>query len=454
MSMEKFGSKYGTSFQNKIISALLSDRSFSRQVFDIIKSEYFDSEASEWLVREIMSHLEEYEKLPTLDVLKVRINTVDRDVLKTSIVDTLKFAWNHLESDDLDYVKEQTLDFCKNQCIKNAILDSVELLEQGKYDVIKKKVDDAMKAGQDSNLGHEYKTMIVERYEDSIRNVVSTGWQCIDEITQGGFGKGELVLFAAPPGIGKSWSLVNIGVAAMKLGKTVAHYTLELNEGYVGQRYDAVLSKIAVANLKYNMEDVKKSVMNVKGDLIVKHYPTKTASVTSLKAHMDKMILRGKKPDVVIVDYADLLRGPSNKERHEELETIFEDLRGMAGEYEIPVYTASQINRSGADDDIITGTKIAGSFSKMMTADFVVSLSRKIEDKLAGTGRWHVIKNRFGPDGMTFPSKANFSTGEISIYNEDSISGQQTKKEMKGGESLVRKELAQKYKEMKGEIDF
>ena len=452
--MEKFGSKYGTSFQNKIISALLGDRSFLRQVFDILKSEYFDSDAAEWLVREIMSYVDEYEKLPTLDVLKVRINTIDRDVLKISVVDTLKFAWNHLESDDLQYVKEQTIDFCKNQCIKNAILDSVELLEQGKYDVIKQKVDDAMKAGHDSNLGHEYKTMIIERYEDSVRNVVSTGWGVIDEITQGGFGKGELVLFAAPPGIGKSWSLINIGVAAMKLGKTVVHYTLELNEGYVGQRYDAVLSKIAVANLKYNMEDVKKSVTNVKGDLIVKHYPTKTASVTSLKAHMDKMILQDKRPDVVIVDYADLLRGPSNKERYEELETIFEDLRGMAGEYEVPIYTASQINRSGADDDVITGTKIAGSFSKMMTADFVVSLSRKIEDKLAGTGRWHVIKNRFGPDGMTFPSKANFSTGEISIYNEDSISGQQTKKEMKGGESLVRKELAQKYKEMRGEIDF
>jgi len=240
----------------------------------------------------------------------------------------------------------------------------------------------------------------------------------------------------------------------MKQGKTVAHYTLELNEGYVGQRYDAVLSGIAVANLKYNMDDVKKSVHGVKGDLIVKHYPTKTASVTSLKAHMDKMILQNKKPDLVIVDYADLLRGPAKEKRHEELEEIIEDLRGMAGEYEVPVYTASQINRSGAEDDIITGTKIAGSFSKMMTADFVVSLSRKIEDKLAGTGRWHVIKNRFGPDGMTFPSKANFSTGQIHIYNDDSINGIQTKKEMKGGESLVRKELAQKYKEMKGNIDF
>ena len=202
------------------------------------------------------------------------------------------------------------------------------------------------------------------------------------------------------------------------------------------------------------MEDVKKSVENVPGDLVVKHYPTKTASVTSLKAHMDKMTLQGKKPDVVIVDYADLLRGPSKEKRHEELEEIIEDLRGMAGEYEVPVFTASQINRSGAEDDIITGTKIAGSFSKMMTADFVVSLARKIEDKLAGTGRWHVIKNRFGPDGMTFPSKANFSTGQIHIYNEDSISGQQTKKEMKSGESLVRKELAQKYKEMQGDIGF
>jgi replicative DNA helicase len=452
--MEKLGSKFSTSFQNKVISAILSDRSFTRQIYDILKAEYFDSEASEWLVKTILKYFDEYETMPTLDVLKVKINTIERDVLKTSVVDTLKFAWNHLSSDDLVYVKEQVLDFCKNQSIKNAILDSVSLLEDGKYDTIKKNIDTAMKAGQDSDIGHEYKSMIVERYEDSVRNVVSTGWDVIDEITQGGFGKGELILFAAPPGIGKSWSLVNIGVNAMKKGKVVAHYTLELNEGYTGQRYDAVLSGVAVGNLKYNMEDVKKAVENVPGDLVVKHYPTKTASVNSLKAHMDKMTLQGKKPDLVIVDYADLLRGPSKEKRHEELEEIIEDLRGMAGEYEVPVFTASQINRSGAEDDIITGTKIAGSFSKMMTADFVVSLSRKIEDKLAGTGRWHVIKNRFGPDGMTFPSKANFSTGQIHIYNDDSIDGRSTTKQMKQGESLVRKELAQKYKEMSGDIGF
>ena len=226
--MEKLGSRFSTSFQNKVISALISDRSFTRQIYDIIKSDYFDSETSEWLVKTILSYFDEYEKMPTLDVLKVKINTIEREVLKTSVVDTLKFAWNHLESEDLDFVKEQVLDFCKNQSIKNAILDSVTLLEDGKYDTIKKKIDTAMKAGQDSDIGHEYKTMIVERYEDTVRNVVSTGWDVIDEITQGGFGKGELILFAAPPGIGKSWSLVNIGVNAMKKGKVVTlHFGIE-----------------------------------------------------------------------------------------------------------------------------------------------------------------------------------------------------------------------------------
>ena len=89
---------------------------------------------------------------------------------------------------------------------------------------------------------------------------------------------------AAPPGIGKSWALVNIGVNAMKKGKTVAHYTLELNEGYTGQRYDAVLSGVAVANLKYNMEDVKKAVEYVSGDLVVKHYGLLKLQVNYLRA--------------------------------------------------------------------------------------------------------------------------------------------------------------------------
>ena len=452
--MDKFGNKFGTSFQLKIISCLLTDRIFLQQLYDILKPEMFDSDANEWLVTKTMSHFDSYSSLPTLDVFKNEVDKVERDVLKQSIVDNLKQVWNFLESEDLSYVKEQTLEFCKNQTFKNAILESVDLLNDGKFDVIKSKIDNAMKAGQDTDIGLEYKESIIERYEATVRDVVSCGWDVIDELVDGGFGKGELIMFAAPPGIGKSWALVNVGMAAAKKGKTVVHYTLELNEGYVGQRYDAVLTGIAVPNLKFNIDDVRTQVEGLSGDIIVKHWPTKSAGLNTMRASLDKLKLQGKNPDVIIVDYADLLKGNSRKERHEELEEIVEGLRGIAGEYECPLFTASQINRSGAEDDIITGTKIAGSFSKLMTADFVVSLSRKIEDKLAGTGRWHVIKNRFGPDGMTLPSKANMSNGRINIYSDDSIDGKKTQSDMNKGESLVRKNLLQKYNEMNTNIDF
>lgn len=452
--MDKFGNKFGTSFQIKIISALLSDRIFLQTVYDILKPEAFDSEANEWLVKIILKHFDEFSKLPTLDVFKVEIDKVQRDVLKQSVLDNLKQVWNQIESDDLEYVKEQTLEFCKNQNFKGAILESVQLLEEGKFDVIKEKIDNAMKSGQDTDIGHEYKLDVKARYESNIRNVIPTGWDVIDELVDGGFGKGELILFAAPPGIGKSWALINVGMEAVKAGKTVVHYTLELNEGYVGQRYDAILTGTAVPNLKYNIEEVERQVSNLSGELIVKYWPTKSAGLNAIRASLDKLTLQGKKPDVIICDYADLLMGNSRKERHEELEELVEGLRGIAGEYECPLYTASQINRSGADADVITGTSIAGSFSKLMTADFVVSLSRKIEDKLAGTGRWHVIKNRFGPDGMTLPSKANMSNGRMSIYSDDSVDGKQTQSDMNKGESLVRKNLLQKYNELKTDIDF
>jgi hypothetical protein len=157
--------------------------------------------------------------------------------------------------------------------------------------------------------------------------------------------------------------------------------------------------------------------------------------------------MMGKKPDLVIVDYADLLRGAGKEIRH-ELGNIYEDLRGLAGEYEIPVWTASQANRSALEDDIIGAEKIAESYSKIMTADFVLSLSRKIEDKIAGTGRWHVIKNRFGPDGITFPSKMNMSNGQIQIYEETSVQGKTTQKQIDGGAEAMRKRLAKKYTEV------
>ena len=291
-------------------------------------------------------------------------------------------------------------------------------------------------------------TSIDERYTESVRFPQETPWDVINDLTDGGLGKGELGVMVAPAGIGKSWALMNIGAHNVKKGKTVLHYTLELNEAYVGLRYDSVITGIANQNLKHYQDEVKEKLSKIEGELIIKYYPTKTVSVLGIKSHVEKCIMQGKKPDVVIVDYADLLRGHGQEKRH-ELEGIYEDLRGLAGEYEIPVWTASQANRSALEEDIIGADKIAESYGKVMVADFIISLSRKVTDKLAGTGRWHVIKNRFGPDGITLPSKMNTSNGQFDIYNDNSVQGKDTQKQMSNGNELARKMLSQKFKEIK-----
>ena len=440
-------SSYGYSFQIKVITALLTDRMFMQQISDILLPTYFESEANNWIVDNILEYNKEYKTPPTLEVMKVKIEAVEHDVLKQQIIDHLKDAWKFTEATDLQFIKEQALDFCKNQEIKKAILSSVDLLKHSRYDDIKAKIDDALKAGGDKDIGHDYMTSIEERYTDAVRDTKETPWEVVNELTDGGLGKGELAVFVAPAGIGKSWGLINIGANAIKKGMTVLHYTLELNEAYVGLRYDSVIPGIANQNLKHYQNQVKDDLEKLKGELIIKHYPTKSVSVMGLRSHIEKCIMNDKKPDVIIVDYADLLRGHGQEKRH-ELEGIYEDLRGMAGEYEIPVWTASQANRSALEEDVIDASKVSESYGKVMVADFIISLSRKVQDKLAGTGRWHVIKNRFGPDGITLPSKMNTSNGQIHIYADTSVQGKDAQKQMDKGSEYTRQMLARKFKEI------
>ena len=445
-------SDYGWGFQVKVLAAMFTDRLFLQQISDIIRAEYFDSDANSWLLDIILTHFREYKTPPSKDVLKVKITEIENDILKATILEQLKDVFRFMESDDLTFVKDEILKFCKNQEIKQAIMDSVSLLKHGNFDEIKTKIDSAMKAGADTNIGLEYVTDVAARYNEAARHTITTGWDVIDDLMDGGLAPGELGVVMAPAGIGKSWLLINIGAHAVKAGKTVIHYTLELNENYVGQRYDSVLTGIPAQNLKNYREDIEAKMLTLKGNLIVKYYPTKSVGVMGLKAHIEKTIMLGKKPDLVIVDYGDLLKVNIKKDKHEALEDLYEELRGMAGEYAIPVWTASQAGRSALEDDIIEADKIASSYGKVMVADFLMSLSRKVEDKMSGTGRGHVIKNRFGPDGITLPSKINTNNGQFQFFEPQTQQGKQTTQIMKTGENMVKKNLAQKFKDLGGSL--
>jgi replicative DNA helicase len=377
------------------------------------------------------------------------LDTVNDDVLKIAIKDQLRSAFQRKNDEDLQYIRDSFLDFAKNQAIKSAIIRSVDLLQIGQYGEIKNLIDGAMKAGQPRNIGHNWRDDIGIRLSGISRIVVPTGWDSIDQLIGGGLGAGELGVIAAPSGIGKSWALATIGANAAKAGKRVVYYTLELNENYVGLRYDTIFTGIEPGNVPQHPQLVRDAVDGVTGDIIIKYYPARSITVHTIRAHLDHLISNKLKPDLMLIDYADLMRSTDRIDaRHQELGAIYEEIRGMSGEMGIPCWTASQTQRSSIQDEVIQADKIAESYQKIMTADLVISLSRKLEDKANHTGRCHVMKNRFGVDGVTLPVYMNTGLGKIEIYDENSSKGILLKKQMQAGEGMLKKTLARKLSEL------
>jgi len=410
---------YGISFQTKVISALLTDKPFLQNINDVLTEDYFPNVSHKWIINEVLKYYGKYHTNPTMDVLKVEMKKVENEILQLSIKEQLKEAYRSSDESDLTYIKQEFSNFCKNQQLKKALLNSVDLLKAGDYDSIRLLVDSALRSGQDKNIGHEYNKDVESRYRMDDRNPIPTPWEKFNEYLQGGLGEGDFGLIFGNPGGGKSWSLVALGAFAVQSGYNVIHYTLELGEGYVGRRYDSFFTKIPVNIIAQNKDKVEAATSDLPGNLIIKEYPMGKASMHTIESHIKKCIDLDFKPDLIIIDYIDLLSSRrKNSERKEEIDDIYTSTKGLARELKLPIWSVSQVNRAGAKDNIIEGDKAAGSYDKIMIADFAMSLSRQKKDKLNGTGRFHIMKNRYGVDGMTFNVKVDTSTGHIDILGE------------------------------------
>ena len=454
MNKTKKISEYGYLFQVKFIVCLITDKLFLEQIVDILDGKYTSNDAFRWIINEIREYYNEYKDTITMEVFKIKIQEIDSDLLAVNVKDVLREVFKNMEASDLNYVKDKALDFHKSQVLKDAIVKSAEILERdGDSDEIKSLIDIAMQAGVERNLGHDYLEDINKRYEESARITSPTPWDLINELMQGGLGAGELGVIVAPAGIGKTWVLCSMGAYAISQKLNIIHYTLELNEAYVGLRYDSIFSGVEGQNLKYHKDEVIERLDKLEGNLTIKYYPTKSCTVNTLSAHLKKVTTFGTKVDMVLVDYADIMKDINkHTEMRHALGNIYEDLRGLAGELQVPIWTASQTNRSALDEDVIEASRIAESYAKVMVADFVMSLSRKIEDKIGNTGRFHVIKNRFGPDGLTYPARINTNVGKIELFEATSIQGKDVQYKINNRDNQAKQILSQRYDDlMKGE---
>ena len=233
-----------------------------------------------------------------------------------------------------DYIKEISLDFCRKQNLKEA-MTSVGLLRCS-FDEISKVINEALKLGSENNFGYDRQTLkrdLSQSLETRSQQGGTTSTASLVALSKGELG--VVITFGA----GKSMVLVHLGAQGLKEGKTVVHYTLELQDTVIATRYDSCITGYPLSDIINFKEEVYEEIKDIDGSLIVKEYPTKSASTNTIRAHLSRLVKRGITPGMVIVDYADLLKPvQTRKEKREELGSIYEELRALSTEFQCPVW--------------------------------------------------------------------------------------------------------------------
>lgn len=422
--------KYGDVFQQKIMQGFLTDTAWSEQMIEVFDPQYFDQKYLQYLSEKYFSYVKLYKTFPTLQLLITIIGADLRSegsdkVVGAQIVDYLKKMKANPDPGDLPYVKEKALEFCKRQALKEALEKSVDMINTEKYESIVDIIQRAVMKGSSTSLGHDFFTDYESRFLKTTRAAIPTGLVNLDakEVMDGGLGAGELGVVMAPTGVGKSHFLTFLGANAMRARKNVLHFTFELSEAQIGVRYDSNLCNMPSNDVRDNTEKILASYKEHKfGDLNIKYYPMHTASVNTLRSYYEKhLITKGWRPDVIIIDYADIMRSSRKYDdpRH-ELKLLYEEIRSWAGEIKTPVWTASQTNRSATESEVIGLESISEAYGKAMTSDVIITLSRKRAEKAAGWGRLYVAKNRAGRDGLLYTIKIDTARSMFTVTGEES----------------------------------
>jgi len=446
-------SKYGAKFQENLVNLILDDRVFCDQISEVLDINFLELKYLRVFVNKIFDYRKRYGSHPSRATMTTILRSdlaSENELLQKQVRDYYaRIESNEFSVEGADHIKDISIDFCKKQKLKEAMIKSVGLIQNSSFDEVSKVINDALKLGTDNDNGYDYMLDFEKRFEIAARNPISTGWELIDNITKGGLGRSELGVVVAPTGAGKSMALVHLGAKALEAGLNVVHYTLELQDKVVASRYDSCLTGIPLSDVKDCKDQVWESVQGVRGKLIVKEYPTKSATTNTIKHHLEKLKRKDFKIDMVIVDYGDLIKPiTSQREKRNELESIYEEMRALAQIFNCTVWTASQTNRSGLNAEVITMESISEAFNKCFVADFICTISRTIKDKNTNEGRMYVAKNRNGPDGLVFPIFMDTSNVKIKVLQQTTESVQDILvKSAKDQEN----ELKKKYKTYKKE---
>ena len=418
-------SKYGHIFKLELIYLLLHDKTLLFEVREVLRLSHFDGDHQKWVIEKILWYYDKYhmsfangKKVLSGEWLKIRDDSLKAEV-KLFLAEVYA-----VEVQSPQYIKDEAINFFRTREMADAVLDSVKYINMGQSDIMMEKIAAAYKATTTTYLGHDYKRDIEARFTEDVRDTVATPWGAINDLLKGGLACGELGILFGNPGSGKSWMMTAIAAEALKAGKKVCYYALEMTEIEVSRRFDSYFLGVDSQLVIQRKDDLVSYISGLLGNLIVKEYSPNSASINTIKNHYLRCADGSYgRPDLIVIDYVDYLRPVTRRydDRKSELDSLYIGAKGLASELKVPVWTPAQINRSGAKNKVLHADKIAGSYDKVMIADFCMSLSRTPEDKAGNTGRLHIMKNRAGKDAKTFDLTCDLSCGKIELGGESVV---------------------------------
>jgi replicative DNA helicase len=436
--------------ETTIISNLFFNEDFTRKALPFIQPEYFNNADERILFTEIFKFVDTYKNLPTKDTILIELN--NRKDINDEQVKNIKQLVSSANNEevDLQWLLDTTEKWCKDRAVHNAVLSGIKILDKKDTkrtpEAIPSILSDALAVSFDNHIGHDYIEDAENRFEyyHTKEKRYKFDLDYFNRITKGGVPSKTLNIALAGTGVGKSLFMCHAASNFLTQGLNVLYITLEMAEERIAERIDANLFDVTIDDLHdmpKQLYDNKVSKLQAKtgGKLIIKEYPTASAHSGHFRALLNELALKKSfKPDVVFVDYLNICASArfkgGNISSYFYIKAIAEELRGLAVEFNMPIFSATQTTRTGYVSTDIGLEDTSESFGLPATADFMFALMSNEELEALGQMKVKQLKNRYNDPAMNRAFIIGVDRSKMRLYDVENnaqniVDANQTKQE-------------------------
>lgn len=406
---------------------------------------YFNNKQVRTILKTIVSFFNERGTCPTLTEIKTRLTTEEEKGSYNEVVNVFKQLDTNFNKEEL---LTNTETFLKERSMYKIIVETAEKYSNGQADIgeVLNKFEKTYSINLTEDLGHWYFEDVENHIKEltTIYNPIPTSWKFLDEKLEGGLYPKTLTCFVGQVNIGKSIVLGNIATNMLMNNRNVLLISLEMSEFMYSKRISTQLTQIPHNQLKLYTDELKQQIIHIKNQveskIVVKEYPPKTVTVRHIDSYITKLVRKGFKPEIVVLDYINLLK-PSTKNlnSYESVKEIAEQLRALSFKYNIPFVTASQVNRPAFNAANPGMESISESIGLAATCDVICSLWQEEEDKELGIINLGMQKNRFGVNYGSCAFKVKYETLTLTETNPDYFGTENSEKTINEAQNTLEK---------------